>query len=324
MLLTQRRRLLDREPFILKDYARQATALLAHCDADLVFCPSTLPIAYLECRQPIFFWTDATFAGNLGFYINRATVTDSSVRDGHTVEKQALDRCRLAIYASEWAAESAIDNYAVSPNKVKVVPFGANLQCSRTYDQIREMVDKRPRDLCRLLFVGVDWARKGGDIALAVAQRLNDEGMRATLTVAGCEPKIRGALPRFINLVGFLDKTTLAGRARLEDLYAQSHFLILPSRAEAYGLVLAEACSFGLPCIASSVGGIPTIVHDGANGRTFSSDSDISDYCSYIRGLMEHRAEYEELCYSSFNEYERRLNWRVAGEKVRRLIDEYR
>jgi len=323
MMLTGRRRLLDREPLILKGYARQAAALLAGRDADVVFCPSTLPIAYLECRQPIFFWTDATFAGILGFYINRTIIADSSVRDGNAAEQSALERCKLAIYASQWAAQSAIENYAVDPNKVKVVPFGANLESRRTYGQIQEMIASRPSDCCRLLFVGVDWARKGGDIALAVAQRLNDEGLRTELTVAGCEPKIHGALPRFVRRAGYLNKATAAGRIHLERLYAESHFLFLPSRAETYGLVLAEACAFGLPCIVSNVGGIPTIVRDGENGRTFPPDADIGDYCSYIRGLMERRSEYEQLACSSFGEYERRLNWDVAGKTVRELIEEH-
>lgn len=321
MTLVGRRRLLDREPFVLRGYARQAANLLAGLDADIVFSPSTLPVAHLECRQPIFFWTDATFAGLLGFYLNRGVIADSSIRDAHCAERAALERCTLAIYSSEWAAQSAIHHYGIDSSKVKVAPFGANLYSQRTYAEVNELIAGRPVDHCRLLFVGMDWARKGGDIAFAVAKRLNDEGFPTELTVVGCEPKINGTPPPFVRPVGYLNKMTVEGCARLERLYGESHFLILPSRAETYGLVLAEACAFGLPCIASNVGGIPTILHDGKNGKAFATETRIDEYCSYISGLMIHRPEYEELCRSSFNEYERRLNWRVAGDLVRSLIE---
>ncbi len=322
MMLAGRWRLLDREPIVLKGYARQAAALIAGLNVDFVFSPSTLPVAHLECRQPIFFWTDATFAAMLGFYLNRDVITDNCIRDANAAERAALERCRLAIYSSDWAARSAIDHYGVDSKKVKVLPFGANLETERTFEQIRAMIASRPGDRCRLLFVGVDWIRKGGDIALAVAQRLNEEGLRTELTVVGCEPKIDRTMPTFVRPIGYLKKTTAEGRSSLESLYAESHFLILPSRAETFGLVLAEACAFGLPCVASSVGGIPTIVRNGLNGMTFDM-TNIEAVCKYVEGLMADRRRYEQLALSAFDEYEKRLNWDVAGKTIRTLIEEY-
>jgi glycosyltransferase involved in cell wall biosynthesis len=322
MLATKQRRLRDREPRILQGYARQAAARLAPQDIDLVFSPSTLPIAYLECKQPTFFWTDATFAQMPGFYLDSAVVTESSIRDGDAAERAALERCRLAIYSSEWAAQGAITNYLVNPSKVKVVPFGANLESRRTYAEMRQTIGHRPSNCCRLLFTGVDWTRKGGDIALAIAERLNVEGLRTELTVIGDEPKIHGSLPAFVESVGYLDQNTATDRARLEAYYAKSHFFVLPSRADCSPIVLAEASAFALPCVASDVGGISTIVREGKNGRTFSPGTDIADYCSYIRGFMDQRSAYEDLCRSSFNEYAQRLNWNSAGRTVRKLIDE--
>jgi glycosyltransferase involved in cell wall biosynthesis len=168
--------------------------------------------------------------------------------------------------------------------------------------------------------VGVDWARKGGDIAVAIAQRLNDEGLPTELTIVGCRPD-RARLPDFVNVAGFLDKHTAEGRTALDAFYARSHFLLLPSRAEAYGLVLAEACAFGVSCIASDVGGIPTIVRNGVNGMTFDP-SEIGPACSYIEESMANRSQYEQLAVSSFAEYEARLNWDVAGRVVKGLIEE--
>lgn len=321
MLLLGRRRLRDREPSALIAYARQVAKRLAAGHVDLVFSASTLPIAHLDCKEPIFFWTDATFAGMLGFYLDPAIVADSSIRDGNAAERAALERCKLAIYSSQWAASSAIADYGADRSKVKVVPFGSNLDAGPTYAQVRDIIAVRPSSCCHLLFVGVDWARKGGDIAVEIAKRLNEVNLRTNLVVVGCQPE-RATLPDFVDVVGFVNKNRPQGRATLEEYYARSHFLMLPSRADCTPIVIGEACSFGLPCIASNVGGIQTVVRDGINGMTFDMIS-IETVCKYVEGLMADRRRYEQLALSAFDEYEKRLNWDVAGKTIRTLIAEH-
>lgn len=75
-------------------------------------------MTYLECAQPIVFWVDATFAGLRDFYPENNNLCQESIKNGNTMQL-ALDRCNLAIYASHWAAQIAIDNYKINPNKVK-------------------------------------------------------------------------------------------------------------------------------------------------------------------------------------------------------------
>jgi glycosyltransferase involved in cell wall biosynthesis len=47
-------------------------------------------------------------------------------------------------------------------------------------------------------------------------------------------------------------------------------------------VVFAEASSFGVPSLATNVGGIPSAVKDGLNGKTFPPDADAEDYCDYV------------------------------------------
>jgi glycosyltransferase involved in cell wall biosynthesis len=109
---------------------------------------------------------------------------------------------------------------------------------------------------------------------------------------------------------------------KLEQLLGESHFLIVPSIAECYGLVFCEANSYGVPCIAQKVGGIPTIIRDNINGYLFEPGSSILNYCNYISQLFSNYKEYKQLALSSFNEYQSRLNWTVAGQTVKSLLTE--
>jgi glycosyltransferase involved in cell wall biosynthesis len=54
--------------------------------------------------------------------------------------------------------------------------------------------------------------------------------------------------------------------AELAQSYAKADLLVLPSRAETYGMVIAEALARGLPVVAAEVGGVPEAMGHGADG----------------------------------------------------------
>jgi hypothetical protein len=116
-IVTRKRRLRSHDAILLKDYARQAAAKLARSHADCVFSPGTLPIAYLECKPPIAFWSDATFAAMVDFYPAFSNLHPKTIAEGMAMEQSALDNTQLAIYSSDWAAHSAIKDYGASQQK---------------------------------------------------------------------------------------------------------------------------------------------------------------------------------------------------------------
>jgi glycosyltransferase involved in cell wall biosynthesis len=310
----------EREPAILKGYAKQIGSYLRHLNPDIILSPSTIPVAYLECDQPIVVWTDATFGSLVNYYPEYSNLCEESFRNGHLAEKSALDRASLVIYQSDWAAQMAIDQYQISPAKVNVVPYGANLECDRTTADIESMIAQRPTDRCRLLFYGANWQRKGGDVAVEVTKRLNQLGLPTELYVIGGQPTASEPLPDFIQFFGLISKSTEAGRKQIEQLLCESHFLILPTRADCSPIAFPEANSFGVPSLATNVGGISTPIKNNLNGRTFNLDADPTEYCDYILSLFEDYNRYRQLALSSFDEFQSRLNWSVAGKAVKTLL----
>ncbi len=309
-----------RYPPLVRHLCRRADQALLKVESDAVFViGGSAPFSYLQTTKPVIYWSDFTFAG-WGEFIPAydSNLPAESLRDGNLTEQLFLNKCRLAIFSTKWAADSAVKDYGLDPAKVKVVPFGANLECGRDTSMVKKITASKSFGSCKLLFIGGNWRWKGGDTALKIAEEMNNRGIKTQLDVVGCEPP--GPLPDFVKRHGVLSKKTGEGRKKLDDLYSQAHFLVVPTRAECFGIVFAEASSFGLPSLAPRIGGVPSVILNGKNGQTFPVNAGPEAYCDFITRLMTDPKEYERLALSSFGEYSQRLNWKTSGEKVRDLI----
>jgi glycosyltransferase involved in cell wall biosynthesis len=317
--LTRRSYAIDRDPRVARNYAAEVERRAASVDHDLVFSPGTIPIAYLRDGRPTAFWADATFGGMVEFFREYgrgyARLSRRALRAGHELEARALERAAVALYASDWAARSAIVHHGADPERVKVVPFGANMPIEHGRDEVTRFISARPRDRCRMLFVGVDWVRKGGDRAFAVARALNERGVPTELHVVGSSPA-ENDLPPWLHRHGFVDTSQEDGWKLLSRLYASAHFLIHPARAECFGVVFSEAAGHGVVSLATRVGGIPTAVRDGVTGALFDASASADDYADHICKLLEDGG-YEQTALAAFDDYERRLSWEAAAKAVR-------
>ena len=69
---------------------------------------------------------------------------------------------------------------------------------------------------------------------------------------------------------------------------------LFPSRHEGLGSILLDALDFGLPVIATDVGGIPEIIENGVNGFLVKPDA-IDDICESILGLYSESTLMEQI-----------------------------
>ncbi|MGB3535688.1 MAG: glycosyltransferase family 4 protein [Microcoleaceae cyanobacterium] len=311
------------EPLIVQDYNQQVKSQLAKVDYDVILSPeNVIPISQLKTKKPLVLWTDAPLCALIDFYPYLSNLCQETLQNIYHIEKAALEKCNLVIYTSDWAAKSAIEKYQLNPEKVKVVFFGANLENHQTIAEIDYQIQLRNSKVCKLLFIGVEWWRKGGHIALKVAEELNQQGVQTELTIIGCQPIINQPLPPFVKVLGYINKFTNEGQKKLSQIISSSHFLILPTTAETYGHVLCEANSFAVPCLTTNVGGLSSVIQNNVNGHTFSPTAKIDDYCNYITHYMNDFNSYQTLAYSAYKEYQYRLNWEVACQKVKSLLQD--
>lgn len=292
-----------------------ASEHLATLRPDAVLSIGSTPVGFIETDAPIAFWIDATFESNLYFYDGYAGLAADNVAEGHTVEQRALDRAALAIYSSEFAARSARGYYGAPDERVAVVPFGANLPSVPDADAVARSIEERPTDRATLLFLGADWVRKGGDVAARAAAELSRRGLPAELVVAGPGVPERDRGPH-VRPVGYLNKATAEGRGAFDQMLREAHFLVLPSRAEAFGCVFCEAAAYGVPSIAPALGGMPTAVADGVSGLLVPPHPTPGEIADRIEGLLASPEQYRALSHAARDRFERELNWPVAVGNV--------
>lgn len=313
----------ERQRRIAHELARSVEIQLALLGSppDLILSSSSLPMAYLRTDIPTAFWTDATFASMLGFYGEFSHLSSETIQSGMEVENQAIARCDHAIYSSDWAARSAISDHRGDPRKVHVVPFGPNLEHVPSTASVLDSIAIRDRRICKLLFIGYDWGRKQGDLVVQVQERMERMGIPAELTIVGCTPKLEREHRR-IRTVGLLDKDSPSDKELLLKTLSQSHFLVVPSQAECYGMVYAEAAAYGIPSVACSVGGVPTVVHDGRNGMLFPPNVDARQMAERIGAIWSDEVAYGILARSARQDHEKRLNWSNCIEQLVSTVGE--
>jgi glycosyltransferase involved in cell wall biosynthesis len=307
---------------VARAYSRQIEERMRQSLADAIFCPGSMVMSQLDLSLPVFFWSDATFHLMLDYYHPKNLLAPRTLVEGEQLESSSISKAKHAFYASDWAAASAVRDYGASPEKVSVVPLGANLEKDTTEEEVERWMEARPVRPCRICLVGVDWHRKGIDIALEVVERVREQGLPCEFTIVGCRVPRGVTLPPHVRVLGFLNNATREGQARIQKTFSESHFLLMPSRAECYGLVFAEASAHGVPSLASDTGGIGTAVRNGRNGYTFPVGEElIPALASKIIELMADMDQYRALARSSYQEFATRLNWKTSGLKIRAVLE---
>ena len=308
---------------LARRYARHFEKQLQGTEFDVLFgCAAATELSLLTTTVPIVGSSDATAALNREYYTSVTKLLGVSDRMTDEIERLYTHKTQGLLYSSQWAADSAEKHYSVPRSRLFVAPYGANLDDDVLPDRTTALREKK-KDVCRLLFLGVDWERKGGVIAVETLKNLLANGIPAELTVCGCIPPENFRHPK-MRIIPFLNKNTPEGMQGIVELLLESHFLLLPTRAEAFGIVFCEASAFGLPSITTDTGGVSGVVTSGRNGYLLPPSAQGEEYASVITDCFSDSSRYEQLCRTSREEYESRLNWnawgRAAADMLRQVL----
>lgn len=290
-------------------------------DLDIIVAPVASEIlASLERPErlaPIIFITDATPQ-----YIREnypLPVEDIAFAQ----ERRVFEISSKIIYSSEFmvnrAREEFADIFQHHGDKIDVVPFGLNMDMVPLQS---EHAAPCPGSQVELLFVGKNWSRKGGPIAVEAVDDLVARGFKARLTVVGCKPN--GETSDNVEVIPYVNKNIPAQRDKYLKLLNRSHFLLLPTRADCTPMVIAEANAFNIPAIAADVGGISSLVDHGVSGYLVPVECAGAAYADIVDEALQEPSLYPQLAVAARKMYENRLNWDAWSEQIGDLANEVR
>jgi glycosyltransferase involved in cell wall biosynthesis len=152
---------------------------------------------------------------------------------------------------SRWAARSLQGDYGLEGHRITVMPPSTTLQRFRS----REL---RDWNVPRVLFVGNDFARKGGDRLVRWVR---------TYLRGKCELHIVSGDPQCpASGEGVIVHGRLRNDQLITDIMPKMDLLCHPTQSDMSAHVVVEAAAAGLPAIASNISGISDLVDDGRSG----------------------------------------------------------
>jgi glycosyltransferase involved in cell wall biosynthesis len=221
-------------------------------------------------------------------------------------EGAVLSAAASVVTTSPWGRRLLLDLYSLPDDRVHVAEPGVDAAPLSPGTTTGEA----------LLCVATVIPGKGHDVLLDALATMTDLSWDC-LCVGSLDrdPAFAASLRRRISEDELGDRVRFAGprvEADLERSYASADLLVLPSRAETYGMVVTEALARGLPVVATDVGGVAEALGHGGRG---------------IRpGLLVppgDPAALAEALRAWLSDAEVRRNWRRAARERRASLSEW-
>ncbi len=296
--------------------AQRTVRALRKARPDIVFAVSLTDMAYLLSGEfRLIYVTDAVIPDLVEDYAMYRRLPASVKRRAVETEQAAFAAAALLNFPSAWACRSAIERQGADPDKIVEIAWGANIT------SVQREARSLPAGPSRLLFVGSDWARKGLLVAIEAVRELNRRGTAARLDVVGCAA---ADLPEQdlsdCTFHGLVDKQSEAGRTLLDELYADATLFLLPTTAEAYGIVFAEAAHHGLPSLSYATGGVPSVVRHGVTGVLLPHGVPPARFADEVGRLLASPDLYRSMSEAALADARGRLSWEIWAERLTSAI----
>jgi alpha-maltose-1-phosphate synthase len=230
-----------RGPFAAIHFHTQATAY-----ASLTRMRRTPSVVSIDLTQRLAAEDVPAGVGRLDFVPNVA------------MDRRVFRRAAAVVATSRRVAHDLLADLPELEGRVQVMPYPVPLEPFEAGAWARER-EARGGAPVRVLFVGGDWERKGGPELLRAweSARLAE---RARLTLVS--DRAPRALPAGV-------EARPGVRAYTREwlgLWREADLFVLPTRAEAFGMVFQEAAAAGLPAVGTRTGAIPELVPEGTTG----------------------------------------------------------
>ncbi|MFZ5918253.1 MAG: glycosyltransferase family 4 protein [Chloroflexota bacterium] len=262
--------------------ARRAVAgLLRRQKIDALFFHTQVPAVFstdLMRRVPAVVSLDATPINydSLGQFYDHARQAAWLEAWKFRLNRRAFQSAAALVTWVDWAKRSLVDDYGLPAGKIGVIPPGVNPDYWARPEPRAAAADGP----VKIIFVGGNLPRKGGDLLIEVfRRRFQDRAELHLVTRSAIEPA-----PGL-----FVYDDIVPNDPRLVRLYHQADVFCLPTWGDCLPMVLSEAMAAGLPVISTRVAGIPELVAHGESGFLIAP-GDAAELAGALEILVENPA----------------------------------
>ena len=244
------------------------------------------------------------------------------------VEGYTMRVSRAVIALNKTMMRAIVKKAHVDPRKIFIVPNGVDADFFKPDMDASDVIERYGLEGDRIiLFVGRVTYGKGVHLLVKAFKYLIEIYKDIKIVIAGplSGAFSDGGISAYASaLISYIEKnlprnsylfTGAVDRDTLRKLYSVAHVCVLPSYAEAFGMVLIEAMACGCPVIASNAGGIPDIVKDGVVGFLFRK-GDYMDLREKLKRILSDECLRKEMSLNARKYVEENYSWRVIAEKI--------
>ncbi|MEQ1757830.1 MAG: glycosyltransferase family 4 protein [Vicinamibacterales bacterium] len=224
---------------------------------------------------------------------------ESSAQAWLEVETRLYRKASRVFTLSEHTRRSMLSDYGVTPEAAHAVGAGANFAAPPA--------PHGAYDCKSIVFVGIDFERKGGVTVLEAFRRVREVRPDVELFIAG--PELSITQP------GVTSLGRLSSRDQLLELYQRSSLFVMPSLCEPFGFVFLEAMMCGLPCIGSTNDAMPEIIEHGRTGCVVPPN-DPPALAEAILAMLADPARLSEMGRQGRKRAQERFSWALTADRM--------
>jgi len=269
----------------------------------------------LDGRQKCFSYHDGCLAERLNSPLPAVPLSTREIDKTLKFERRVYNSMERVLTFSQYMRDAIVKNYDIAPDRVAALGAGMNL------DHIPEPALNKPYDSQQILFIGVEFERKGGPQLLEAFQALRETHPSAVLHIVGPRKlSIAPPLETNVQYHGFVSKGDPGGRELLQKLFNQSCLFVMPSLYEPFGIAPLEAMANGIPAIVSNGWALPELVTPGATGELVEVGS-VSDLADKMKVLLSSPELLKQMGERARNEVLAKYTWNAVVDRLLATID---
>jgi glycosyltransferase involved in cell wall biosynthesis len=225
-------------------------------------------------------------------------------------EKSVYQSMHCVLTMSEYLRQSFLHDFDVPPERVVTIGGGIN------QESLPPPAPNKAYDRPEILFVGVEFARKGGWNLLAAFKAVVQRFPQAQLHLVGPrELTIPPDQQKGVTYHGYLSKAEAAGAQKLAQLYARCSLFVMPSLYEPFGIAPLEAMSHGIPCIVTGDWALREMVEPGVTGEWVGAGS-VEDLVEQIGSCLSDPGRLQRMGVAGRERVLQRYTWEKVVQRL--------